>query len=195
MMSILSDILDLQFQLSEQKGHEASLKTMIAFNDAAASLSYRFSTMPAEGYPGVCSLERLNIVRLTTYICTSAIFPVLFGGPPMPVLLSIQLAQAILHSTAVDPTAWHQHTDILLWALFIGATFARPTPLHPAYLGYLRGLLAQLGELTATWQTTRRILEGFIWEERVFGKPCEALWEEARSGVYVSLGQSSEAKL
>jgi hypothetical protein len=145
MMSILSDILDPQFQLSEQKDHEASLKTMIAFNDAAASLSYRLSTMPAEGYPGVCSPERLNIVRLTTYICTCAIIPVLFGGPPMPIFLSIQLAQAILHSTTVDPTALHQHTDILLWALFIGATLARPTPLLPIW--------AILGDCSPSWES------------------------------------------
>jgi hypothetical protein len=174
LIDVIKDMLDLQCELSSQTGFNVTIYTMTLFNDAAASVQYRLSTMSA-------SSIQFNCARLACYVVSCAIFPVMFGVPPMPIFLSVQLGQALMASDLQND--WTRHIDLLLWVIFVGGTFARITPMYPLYVGMLRGLLGELGDLCGTWERTRVLLKMFVWEEKVFGRPCEELWVEAVKGL------------
>jgi hypothetical protein len=179
LVSIILDIPPLHEKFARySKAASLPLSAVIEFSDAEASIGYRLSRLQPPANLPLTETAMHNCVRLAIYISSSAMFDLAFGINPMRIYLSVQLGQSLLNTDV--RAGWSEHIDLLLWILFMGGTFARMTPVMPLYQGLLKGVVGQLGDLVATWSSTKQILETFFWIDKGFDRTCEALWKEAR---------------
>lgn len=77
-----------------------------------------------------------------------------------------------------DPS-WDEHSDLLLWLLYIGGAFAPTGIIRSGYIVLLRSNNAtRFGDLYRSWPELLEILKQFMWSEKAFMAQVKTLWEE-----------------
>lgn len=80
---------------------------------------------------------------------------------------------------AEKDTIWDQHSDMLLWLLYIGGTFASPGSVRSRYIDLLRAnMIARFSMIYSTPSRILEILRQFIWSDVAFSPDASRLWEE-----------------
>lgn len=77
---------------------------------------------------------------------------------------------------------WDDHSDLLIWLLYIGGAFAPTGTVRCDYVTLLRSNNAsRFGELYRSWPELLGILKKFIWPKEAFTSHVIELWEEVFS--------------
>jgi hypothetical protein len=75
-----------------------------------------------------------------------------------------------------DDPMWNEHTDLLLWLVYMGGAFS---PTGPVRSGYIALLQSERFGASKSWMQTYEILRDFIWSDVAFRIDVRKLWEEA----------------
>lgn len=74
---------------------------------------------------------------------------------------------------------WDNHSDLLLWLLFIGGIFASPGPVRSRYIDLLRkNISMRFSTVYNARSRTLEIMRKFIWSDRAFISEASIFWEE-----------------
>ncbi|KAM3088349.1 hypothetical protein ACMFMG_002402 [Clarireedia jacksonii] len=78
-----------------------------------------------------------------------------------------------------DDPIWDDHSELLLWLLYIGGAFTTTETVRSDYIILLRlNNSSILRGLYKSWQELYEILKRFIWSDSAFTSDVKALWEE-----------------
>lgn len=91
------------------------------------------------------------------------------------------ISSQLLHELqkANNDPLWDEHSDLLLWLLYIGGAFAPTGIIRSGYIALLRSNNAtRFGDLYRSWPELLEILKQFMWSEKAFMAQVKTLWEE-----------------
>lgn len=77
---------------------------------------------------------------------------------------------------------WAAPTDVLLWALFIGSHAASGQVERPFFVKGIERLAGQRLGLKS-WEEVRKLMRGFLYNERFYGVAFEMIWNESNEDV------------
>jgi hypothetical protein len=83
-----------------------------------------------------------------------------------------------LQRAYLDPV-WNEHTDLLLWLVYMGGAFSPTGPVRSSYIALLRSTMSEKYGALKPWTQTYEILRDFLWSDVAFRTEVRKLWEEA----------------
>jgi hypothetical protein len=83
-----------------------------------------------------------------------------------------------LQRAYLDPV-WNEHTDLLLWLVYMGGAFSPTGPVRSSYIALLHSTMSEKYGALKPWTQTYEILRDFLWSDVAFRTEVRKLWEEA----------------
>lgn len=72
-----------------------------------------------------------------------------------------------------------EYSDLLLWLLYVGGTFASPGPVRSTYVKLLRSnIITRFRGIDMSYSKIFEIMRKFIWSDFAFFSKASLLWEE-----------------
>ncbi|TVY42469.1 hypothetical protein LOCC1_G005159 [Lachnellula occidentalis] len=169
-IEVLEDIYALQCIRDVSGDTKGDVMLMANINNHTASMQSRLV-----GLPNLSPV--LECCRLAAYLCSVMLCCTTWCALVIPSHISSQLLCEL--QQANNEPLWDDHSDLLLWLLYIGGAFA-PTGIVRS--GYVVLLHANYGtrfeDLYRSWPELLETLEQFIWSEKAFMSQVKALWVE-----------------
>ncbi|UKZ93267.1 uncharacterized protein TrAFT101_008187 [Trichoderma asperellum] len=119
----------------------------------------------------------LKCCATAAYICSVMLCCHAWCALVIPSYLSSKLLDQL--QKAEKDTIWDENSDLLLWLLYIGGTFASPGSVRSRYIDLLRAnITARFSMICSSPSRILEILRQFIWSDVAFISDASMLWEE-----------------
>ncbi|KAM3066693.1 hypothetical protein ACMFMF_010198 [Clarireedia jacksonii] len=119
----------------------------------------------------------LECCKLAAYLCSSMLCCKVWCALVIPNHVSLRLLRELQQVN--DDPIWDDHSELLLWLLYIGGAFTTTETVRSDYIILLRlNNSSILRGLYKSWQELYEILKRFIWSDSAFTSDVKALWEE-----------------
>ncbi|EHK18274.1 uncharacterized protein TRIVIDRAFT_47366, partial [Trichoderma virens Gv29-8] len=146
---------------------------MVYINNHTASIQSR-----------IVNLEKpspmLKCCYTAAYICSIMLCCQTWCALVIPSHLSSQLLDQ-LQKTEKD-AIWDENSDLLLWLLYIGGTFASSGFVRSRYIDLLRtNITTRFSMIDSSCLRTLDVIRKFIWSDNAFFSEASRLWEEILS--------------
>ncbi|KAL4757329.1 uncharacterized protein BDW70DRAFT_153463 [Aspergillus foveolatus] len=165
--AVLEDLHALQCIRNIPQQQKADAMVMLHINNHTASVQSRLIALS-----GLSRLQ--DCCRLAACLCSVTLCCKVWCELVIPSHISSQLLIKIREARDADPAIWDGDTnsDLLVWLLYIGGSFA---PLGAVRSGYL-DLLYPYSYFP--WPEIHERMRQFFWSDHAFLAPVRTLWRE-----------------
>ncbi|KAL3428919.1 hypothetical protein BDV09DRAFT_190565 [Aspergillus tetrazonus] len=165
--AVLEDLHALQCIRNIPQQQKADAMVMLHINNHTASVQSRLVALS-----GLSRLQ--DCCRLAAYLCSVTLCCKVWCELVIPSHISSQLLIKIREARYADPVIWNGDTnsDLLVWLLYIGGSFAPKGVIRSGYLE----LLAPYSYFS--WPELHERMRQFFWSDHAFLAPVRALWRE-----------------
>ncbi|KAL4901095.1 hypothetical protein BDW74DRAFT_187935 [Aspergillus multicolor] len=180
--AVLQDLHALQCIRDRPRPAVTDVMQMLHINNHTASVQSRLVALEV-----LSPLQRAT--RLAAYLCSVMLCCKVWCELVIPSHISSELLVNLQQTR--DSLIWTQHSDLLLWLLYIGGAFAPSGPTRSGYLDLLR-LSSDHGY--SSWPEVHDCMRQFIWSDNAFLVPVRALWRDVRGSTYCSVDEGVTVK-
>ncbi|KAL7904694.1 hypothetical protein GGI35DRAFT_192332 [Trichoderma velutinum] len=169
-VEILEDLHALQCIRNYSTYEKGDPFFMAYINNHTGSLQSRLANLTAPSLILKCCYN-------AAYICSIMLCCQPWCALVIPSYLSSQLLEQ-LQKVEIDDM-WDQNSDLRLWLLYVGGTFASPGSVRSTYVKLLRSnITTRFSDIDDSRSRIFEIMRRFIWSDFAFFSKASMLWEE-----------------
>jgi hypothetical protein len=126
------------------------------------------------------------------YLCTYKLSTGIWMGCYIPEVCVNQIIRCV--SEAVRDARWKVTPSLLLWLLFVSGGLTERKHARVQVIALILDVMRdRIEELVVDWETSRNILQRFIWSNRAMERRLFGFWQELQSSWWARVMEHSDA--